>query len=163
MNQFYRAGISDALAISLLAEFSFRTTFRESFWDHQDLDVYCQKTFNYAKLKSSLAKEENHFIGLKVEEELVGYAKLKLADRPIQLQKIYLHPDFIGRGLGQALLRKCIEIAKATGGRRLWLAVESGNTAAIAFYLRQGFAEVRTFDFQIGSQTFQFLRMEINL
>ncbi|MEM9258469.1 MAG: GNAT family N-acetyltransferase [Bacteroidota bacterium] len=163
MNQFYRAGISDALAISLLAEFSFRSTFRESFRDHRDLTAYCKKTFNYGKLKSSLAKEENHFIALKVAGELVGYAKLKLADRPIQLQKIYLHPAFIGRGLGKELLQESMEIARAAGGRRLWLAVECGNVAAIAFYLRQGFAEATTFDFQIGSQTFQFLRMEINL
>lgn len=163
MNQFYRATTADALALSLLAEISFRSTFKDSFQDHRDLDAYCLKTFNYQKIKDSLAKQVNYFLALKVNDELVGYAKLKLGESPIQLQKIYLHSAFIRRGLGKALLAESMRIAGEAGGKRLWLAVESGNTSAIAFYDREGFEQLATFDFQIGSQTFLFLRMEIGL
>jgi hypothetical protein len=43
--KFSRAETKDALALSLLADFSFRNTFIKNFRNRQDLDEYCQKTF----------------------------------------------------------------------------------------------------------------------
>lgn len=160
---FSRADLKDALALSLLAEFSFRATFIKDFRDRQDLDDYCQKTFGYQKIRSSLLQPDNYFLLVRVEEEIVGYAKLKLGERPVQLQKIYLHPAFLGRGIGQALLEESKAIARVAGSDKLWLAVEEQNQKAIAFYERTGWATTDEFDFKIGSQTFHFFRMELDL
>ena len=160
---FSRATIKDALALSLLADFSFRATFIKDFKNRQDLDDYCQKTFAYSKIRSSLLQPENYFLLVQVEEEIVGYAKLKLGERPVQLQKIYLHPAFLRRGIGQALLEESKKIARTTGSDKLWLAVEEQNQKAIAFYERTGWATTDEFDFKIGSQTFYFFRMELDL
>ncbi|MEM9929429.1 MAG: GNAT family N-acetyltransferase [Bacteroidota bacterium] len=158
-----RAIASDALALSLLADYSFRATFEKDFERGEDLDAYCQKTFSYAKLKRSLEQDSNYFLLVYDQGELVGYAKLKMGERPVQLQKIYLHPAFLGRGIGKRLLEESKALAKAAGAERLWLAVEERNQNAIAFYQRTEWEKTGTFDFQIGTQLFHFYRMELAL
>lgn len=160
---FRRATAADALHLSLLADFSFRATFINDFNDRKDLDGYCAKTFAYGKIKGGLAKPDNHFLLAVLDEEIVGYAKLKLGERPVQLQKIYLHPAFTGQGIGKALLAQSKDIAREAGANRLWLAVEEQNQNAIAFYHRSGWETTGEFDFQIGSQLFHFFRMELGL
>ncbi len=160
---FRQATFADALHLSLLADFSFRATFIKDFKDRQDLDDYCGKTFAYDKIKGGLAKADNYFLLADFEEEVVGYAKLKLGERPVQLQKIYLHPAFLGRGIGKALLERSKDIAREAGAGKLWLDVEEQNQNAIAFYQRTGWTTTGEFDFQIGSQVFHFYRMELTL
>jgi len=161
--EFLRADTKDALALSLLADFSFRATFIKDFRNRKDLDEYCQKTFAYPKFRHSLGKAENYFLLVKIDDEMVGYAKLKLDERPVQLQKIYLHPAFLGRGIGKALLEESKKIAREAGAGKLWLAVEEQNEKAIAFYERTGWETTDEFDFQIGTQAFHFFRMELDL
>ena len=158
-----RATFTDALHLSLLADFSFRATFINDFKDRRDLDDYCAKTFAYDKIKGGLAKPNNYFLLAEFDGEIVGYTKLKLEERPIQLQKIYLHPAFLGRGIGKALLERSKDIVREAGANKLWLAVEEQNQNAIAFYQRTGWTTTGEFDFQIGSQVFHFFRMELVL
>lgn len=160
---FRRATAADALHLSLLADFSFRATFIDDFENRKDLDDYCVRTFAYGKIKGGLMKPDNHFLLAVLGEEVVGYAKLKLGERPVQLQKIYLHPAFLGRGFGKALLEQSKDIAREAGADKLWLAVEEQNQNAIAFYQRTGWDTTGEFDFQIGSQLFHFFRMELGL
>jgi len=160
---FRQATTTDALHLSLLADFSFRATFIKDFNDRRDLDGYCEKTFAYGKIKGGLAKPDNHFLLAELAGEIVGYAKLKLGERPVQLQKIYLHPAFLGQGIGKALLEQSKDIAREAGAGKLWLAVEEQNENAIAFYHRTGWTTTGEFDFRIGSQTFHFFRMELAL
>lgn len=161
--EFSRANTKHALALSLLADFSFRATFIKDFRNRQDLDDYCQKTFAYPKFRNSLGNVDNHYLLVRIDGEMVGYAKLKLGERPVQLQKIYLHPAFLGKGIGKALLEKSKTIAREAGADKLWLAVEEQNQNAIAFYERTGWTTTEEFDFQIGTQTFHFFRMELGL
>jgi ribosomal protein S18 acetylase RimI-like enzyme len=44
-----------------------------------------------------------------------------------------------GRGIGGALMRGCIERARAGGGARLWLHTEPGMESAGRLYVRNGF------------------------
>jgi len=75
----------------------------------------------------------------------------------------YLHPAFLGRGIGKALLERSKDIAREAGAGKLWLDVEEQNQNAIAFYQRTGWTTTGEFDFQIGSQVFHFYRMELTL
>jgi RimJ/RimL family protein N-acetyltransferase len=49
--------------------------------------------------------------------------------------------DRRGRGVGDALLRACVEWARASGARTLVLHVFPHNAAAIALYRKHGFVE----------------------
>ena len=60
-----------------------------------------------------------------------------------ELQMLYAHPEFIGQGVGHALIeRACAELARA-GHRHLILDVFAGNDRAIRFYRAHGFQTVR--------------------
>jgi ribosomal protein S18 acetylase RimI-like enzyme len=57
------------------------------------------------------------------------------------LTVVAVHPEFRGRGIGSALLRKAEEIARAAGADQISLIVETANRGALELYLRQGFGE----------------------
>ena len=57
----------------------------------------------------------------------------------VKLDKLYVHPRAQGRGLGQALVKHVEASAHSRGFRLLYLQVNKGNTASIAFYRKAGF------------------------
>jgi L-amino acid N-acyltransferase YncA/putative methionine-R-sulfoxide reductase with GAF domain len=55
---------------------------------------------------------------------------------------IYIHPDFLARGLGQLLLSKVIEICQEKGYRQMVAVIgDSGNKASIRLHAKFGFRE----------------------
>ncbi|MFF3888590.1 GNAT family N-acetyltransferase [Streptomyces sp. NPDC001914] len=56
-----------------------------------------------------------------------------------ELYAIYVHPDLLGQGVGQALLRESVDRCAAAGYGRVLLWVLKENTAARRFYERAGF------------------------
>lgn len=59
-----------------------------------------------------------------------------------QITNIAVHPDYRQRGLGNAVLRALLKHAKAAHLGRVTLEVRPSNTAALALYKKNGFAEV---------------------
>ncbi|MGW0970358.1 N-acetyltransferase family protein [Streptomyces sp. NPDC002516] len=57
----------------------------------------------------------------------------------VELYAIYVHPDLLGRGVGQALLRESVRRCAAAGHERMLLWVLKENTRARRFYERAGF------------------------
>ena len=58
------------------------------------------------------------------------------------------------RGFGRALLRRVEEQSRYRGYRSLYLQVNKGNTASIAFYRRSGFALTNRVKVDIGNNYF---------
>lgn len=54
-----------------------------------------------------------------------------------------LHADPAGTGAGTALLETALQVAAASGHRRLWLVTTNDNLEAIGFYLRRGMRVAR--------------------
>lgn len=67
-----------------------------------------------------------------------------------KLHKLYLHPDWHGRGLGSRLLQHCQREACRLGANRLVLNVNKNNTKAIAAYQRNGYRVVDSVVTDIG-------------
>ena len=72
-------------------------------------------------------------------------------ERPVFLSQLYCHPDFIGRGLGAALIEWAIAEARAWNSDAVQLSVFSGNLGAQRFYQRYGFGKVADIDFWVGN------------
>jgi GNAT superfamily N-acetyltransferase len=73
------------------------------------------------------------------------------AEHPAEIQRIYAERSHHGRGVGHALMRACVEQARAWGADVLWLAVWQKNPRAIAFYEKNGFRRVGVKTFQLGT------------
>jgi len=57
------------------------------------------------------------------------------------LNVISVYPEFRGRGIGAALLRKAEKIARLAAATQMSLIVQESNVGALRFYLRYGFGE----------------------
>jgi GNAT superfamily N-acetyltransferase len=84
--------------------------------------------------------------------DLVGFASYGPTEQTavFKLHKIYLHPDWQGRGLGSRLLQHCEREVRAAGAHRLILSVNKRNAKAIAAYQRNGFVIVESVVTDIG-------------
>lgn len=68
--------------------------------------------------------------------EKAGYFRLCSGEGQLELDDLYILPGFQNRGLGSAVVKKCILQANC----RIFLYVFSRNVDAIRFYSRLGFA-----------------------
>jgi putative acetyltransferase len=73
-----------------------------------------------------------------------GIAPLAGADADTcELRKMYFLPAARGRGLGEAMLQRCLEAARGFGYRRCYLETLTGMDAAMRLYERFGFRRLQ--------------------
>lgn len=160
---------ADAGLLAALAE----RTFRDAFADDnsvQDMETYVRESFSLDRVRTELADDANTFLLAFVDdpERPAGYAKLRTGtpDRsvigpdPVELQRLYLDRSAIGRGIGAALMRASLEMARSAGHRTLWLGVWERNAQAISFYEKWQFETVGHHVFRLGSDVQRDLIME---
>jgi L-amino acid N-acyltransferase YncA len=87
------------------------------------------------------------FIVAEVDGELAGYAyatqfRDRAAYRFTCENSIYVHPDWMGRGIGKALLDALIDRAAAYGFRQMVAVIGGGEPASVALHAACGFREV---------------------
>lgn len=72
--------------------------------------------------------------------EIVGVGAL-IRTRPatMELVNVAVRPDRQGRGLGKAIVRAAIEMARASGVRTLELGTGNSGVGALALYQKMGF------------------------
>ena len=93
---------------------------------------------------------------LEVNSRLAGFASYESgADLlSMKLDKLYVHQRVMRRGYGSALLHHVEEQSRCRGYRSLYLQVNKGNSASIAFYRRSGFTVKGSVKVDIGNQFF---------
>ena len=153
-----RASVEDA---ELLADLGART-FDETFSTEnspEDMAAYLAASFGVGRLTEELADPLSVFFVAEVDGSAAGYAKLHAGgvsagvegQRPIELVRLYVSREWLGRGVGQALMRRCIDEARRMGFQTIWLGVWERNHRAQAFYRKWDFYEVGEHIFQLGS------------
>jgi ribosomal protein S18 acetylase RimI-like enzyme len=167
-----QATVDDAEELTDLAY----KTFWDAFHDHpknapHDLDAYMSEAFTTERITAELTDPKNLFLLAESEGELAGYAKLIFeniepgitAERPVELSRLYSHQEFIGKGIGQRLMDECFQRAAAAGCDVIWLGVWEYNPRARRFYEKNGFAEVGSHTFLLGSDPQTDLLMQRHL
>lgn len=72
-------------------------------------------------------------------------------EAPVEIGRFYVDRSWHGKGLAQRLMAAAKDTARELGGRTVWLAVWERNPRAIAFYEKQGFRDVGSQPFRLGS------------
>ena len=153
-----RANPDDA---DLLAELGART-FLETFAadnTSEDMDAYLASNFTLAQQTAELAHPDSMFLIAEVDGVAAGYAKLHAGGPaegiegagPVELVRLYASREWLGRGVGEALMRTCLDEARRTGYETIWLGVWERNARAQAFYRKWEFRAVGEHVFQLGS------------
>lgn len=97
---------------------------------------------NKADLEKELLDDAAVLIISKTTEEINGYLVARLITNAVEVLSIGVLPFYRGRGVGQALLQKALEIAFEKGASESWLEVRESNLAAQNFYLSRGYKVV---------------------
>ena len=155
-----QAGIDDIDGLAELASRSFQEAFGAQN-DPADIDEYLRTTLSRDSLMHQFADARSVFLVAEIpgRDALAGYAKLRLAsehvtvhaENPIEIERIYADNTLIGRGIGAALMRACLQEAVTRDCDVIWLGVWEHNDRAIEFYKRWGFEVTGSHEFLLGS------------
>jgi ribosomal protein S18 acetylase RimI-like enzyme len=156
----YRLACSDdAAALATFAAEKFIEAYRDQ-CPLQDLTAYAATNFATEQLREEISSEFSRIVLAEQAGALAGYALLRLesapdcglaATRPAQVERIYVDPEWQGRGVARELLGRCVAEARAAGCDVVWLAVWDANGRAIRFYLKSGFQIVGEQPFLLGA------------
>jgi diamine N-acetyltransferase len=146
---------------SIIAEIS-RRTFYDTFAAHntpEDMDKFLNEQFRFDELVKEVHSPENIFIVAEAGNEVAGYAYMRESAPPpsldelpsIEIARIYALQGMIGKGVGNALMKRCVETAYDMGKRMIWLGVWENNFRAIQFYNRWGFEKFDEHNFILGN------------
>ena len=152
------AGPGDAERLSLIGAASFLESFAEVIGG-EAITAHCLRANSAESYRAYLAKGARAWLAeIEPGGAPIGYALLTEPDLPgaqegdAELKRIYTLSRFHGGGLGAALMQAALDAAVARQAKRLILGVYAGNDRAIAFYRKQGFADIATRQFNVGGQ-----------
>lgn len=151
------ANIHDA---EMIAELS-RQTFYQSFASQntkENIDKFMNDSFAKETLMMEVGTPGNVFLLAFDGEEQVGYVLMRENNNPPELQnlnameiaRIYVVQNYIGKGVGKILMQRCIELAMERKFSIVWLGVWQQNLPAISFYTKWGFEKFGTHIFILG-------------
>src|SRR5215203_101582 len=153
-----RASVEDAELLAELGALTFAETFAEEN-TLEDMAAYTAASFSLERLTAELTDPLSVFFIAEVEGSAAGYAKIHPGEtaegvegqRPIELVRLYVARAWLGRGVGPALMQRCVDAAREMGFQTLWLGVWERNYRAQAFYRKWNFHEVGEHIFRLGS------------
>jgi ribosomal protein S18 acetylase RimI-like enzyme len=152
-----RAVEKDATLLSAMGSRAFLESHGHGATPEANLSYVRNKLSPEAFLKE-LVLPDVFFHLIYVNGEPAGYSKIILntpnpnieEQRVTKLERLYLLEAFYGMQLGQQLFDHNLKLAQENHQRGIWLYVWKENHRAIAFYLKQGFSIVGSYDFEIA-------------
>ena len=146
---------------SLIADIG-AITFEASFGANnrlEDMEQYLSLSFSKAHIEAQLAEPSTIFLLAYEDCKAVGYVMLRVSKKPmpvigpkpVELVRLYIEEEIIGKGYGSALMNSCLKEAKKNGRRTIWLGVWEKNLRAIRFYEKWGYTKLGTKEFVLGS------------
>jgi diamine N-acetyltransferase len=152
--QFCRIELEEVRQLVEFAAYSFRAAWQSHPLNAgPDFDLYCQGTFTEDKFRAALAQSNSAFYWAKHSDQPqpLGYVKLNWNVTPIlfdsksnqhnwaQIERIYVHPQFLGNGWGGKLLQFAHSTALSFGFSHIWLSVWKAAPQSIRFYEKHGY------------------------
>jgi GNAT superfamily N-acetyltransferase len=90
-----------------------------------------------AELSYTPADLEQHDFFVATHGKIIAgfHALIRLSESKLELEALFLKPEFIGQGLGRMLFEHALKTAKATGAQEMMI---QGDPNAKDFYLKVG-------------------------
>lgn len=165
-----RVEVHEAALLKQVAEQIFFETFAASN-DPLAMKQYMEKAFALETLEEELKNPASQFYFSEEGATVSGYLKVNFAPaqsdvkdaQSLEIERIYVHRGFQGKGIAQTLLQKAIAIAGENELAYLWLGVWEHNPRAIRFYEKNGFKIFSSHEFLLGEerQTDLLMKREI--
>jgi ribosomal protein S18 acetylase RimI-like enzyme len=156
-----KANLATATRLAELGRQTFSETFAASN-SPENMAAYLAETYSPELQLAQLQDPSCTCLLAEMQGQTVGYALLQENSalglpegaspitRQLELKQLYVVEDWIGTGLGKALMRRTLDIAQAAQATAVVLGVWEHNERAQAFYQRFGFREVGEVAFKLG-------------
>ena len=148
MDNIRSATKEDASAISEVFALSWKKAYRgmvsQHYLDHLALDFWGKtllEELGSGAVGAKVALEEGKIIGCIVYRK----SRIKALPNYAEIQAVYVHPDKIRKGYGQALLDSVLKTIKGMGYESCYLWVLLGNIAARSFYEKNRFVGTKDY------------------
>lgn len=149
---------SDAFFLAKLSEKTFRDAFAKMN-DKENLERYVALSFTENQIRSEILDSASIFFIAKLNDNWVGYAKLNQSVPPdcvypipsIELSRLYSMQEYLGSGIGPALMKVCINYARENDFKSIWLSSWKKNSRGNAFYTKMKFQILGNTTFTLGS------------
>lgn len=137
----------------------------------ENMQLYIDTYFNPQRIADEINNSNIQYYLAAVDDALVGYIKMRTEEtlpelagvRHIEIERIYVSPNYKGLKIGQRLIAHALTIAKQQQFEVLWLGVWEKNENAIAFYKKQGFTIFGEHDFILGTDAQRDWLMKIDV
>ena len=148
----------DAVLIADISRQAFYDTFAADN-TKEDMEKFLEEQFTRGRLMMEVGSPENTFLLATIDNEVAGYVKLRDGKLPdelkcstaLEIARLYAVKEFIGKGVGAALMQVSLDIARKKQKQFVWLGVWEKNKRAIDFYTRWGFEKFGEWDFLLGN------------
>lgn len=130
----------------------------------ENIASFIDTNLSATRFAEYLADPQRAILTARQDGRIIGYAMLirgisEDADvqqaveiRPAaELSKLYLLPDYHGKGVSTVLMDTTLATAAEWGVRSVWLGVNQGNQRAQRFYVKSGFKVNGTRTFELGA------------
>jgi diamine N-acetyltransferase len=162
--------IYDARMLAELGAKTFYDTFAK---DNtlENIEAYLKKSFSPEIQCNELSQPDVIFLIVESECIPIGYAQLIMNSkdesikkaRPLEIRRIYALQEYLGKGVGKALMEATISEARQRDCDCVWLGVWEKNQRAIDFYKKWRFREVGTHTFFVGDDPQNDFVMQLEL
>lgn len=159
MNLSIRLGtVDDAELIADISRQSFYETFAGAN-TKENMDKFLTEQFTKGRLMLEVGRPENIFLLAFADRQVAGYVKLREDKKKtipgksegMEIARLYAMKEYVGKGIGKALMQESIAIARQQGKEVIWLCVWEHNQPAIQFYRSWGFEVFGEQDFLLGN------------
>lgn len=148
----------DAKQLSELAERTFIETFG-AVNSKENMQLHCEQTYSEAKQAAEITNPKMRTLLAEQDDKLVGFVQLRFdhapecvtANKPGELQRLYIDSSWHGKGIAQKLLNASLDVLRERGCDVMWLGVWEDNPRAIRFYEKNKFREVGSHVFPLGT------------
>ncbi|MBK9106075.1 MAG: GNAT family N-acetyltransferase [Saprospiraceae bacterium] len=128
----------------------------------EDHEIYITKKLSVEAFRNELADPAHLYHVIFVDEVAAGYSKIILnfnhpliTEQPVtKLERIYLLKSYYGIGAGQQLFDYNVRLSMDHHQLGIWLHVWKENYRAFAFYQKQGFKIIGSYDFEVSPTHF---------
>jgi diamine N-acetyltransferase len=157
----------DQPVLHTLMDEVYRDAYRYVWYDAGDW--YVDLIYNPTTVTKELARARSHYYFVEVEGRKIGILKYDYPFSPHQvnipesmkLHRLYLHRDFHGKGIAQALLLHCEEVAKENNLKSIWLEVMACQPQAKKFYQKVGFEHLLSYELDFEKLLPEYRGIEI--
>ena len=151
-----------------------KQTFIETFSEVNtpaNMAKYLEEALSEEKLASELKDPNSLFYFAYDRNNVIGYLKVNTGSAQtelkngmtLEIERIYVTKEFLGKKVGQLLYEKAIAVAKELKADFVWLGVWEENPRAIAFYKKNGFVEFDKHIFKLGDDEQTDIMMKLQL